>query len=74
MTLDVLTDGMDGFQSTLPVWGATAADSSVKRRLRFQSTLPVWGATRCVLALADDAKFQSTLPVWGATLRKCQIV
>ena len=33
------------FQSTLPVWGATSADSPTVFGTRFQSTLPVWGAT-----------------------------
>ena len=34
------------FQSTLPVWGATAAIMSGDETMkRFQSTLPVWGAT-----------------------------
>ena len=35
-----------GFQSTLPVWGATASWRLESRHPRFQSTLPVWGATR----------------------------
>ena len=34
------------FQSTLPVWGATADQNRRHHRQRFQSTLPVWGATR----------------------------
>ena len=33
------------FQSTLPVWGATAVLASFSSCLKFQSTLPVWGAT-----------------------------
>ena len=33
------------FQSTLPVWGATAAPVDVDENVLFQSTLPVWGAT-----------------------------
>ena len=33
------------FQSTLPVWGATASTCSISRQTKFQSTLPVWGAT-----------------------------
>ena len=34
------------FQSTLPVWGATAAAATFVFFIqRFQSTLPVWGAT-----------------------------
>ena len=34
-----------GFQSTLPVWGATAASYLDDEAILFQSTLPVWGAT-----------------------------
>ena len=34
------------FQSTLPVWGATAVNVIHAAGGRFQSTLPVWGATR----------------------------
>ena len=34
-----------GFQSTLPVWGATGDDERERGRDEFQSTLPVWGAT-----------------------------
>ena len=33
------------FQSTLPVWGATATGRSSVTEDQFQSTLPVWGAT-----------------------------
>ena len=34
------------FQSTLPLWGATAGHrGSIQIGLRFQSTLPLWGAT-----------------------------
>ena len=39
-----------GFQSTLPVWGATRARVPSRRVRLFQSTLPVWGATRPVPA------------------------
>ena len=57
------------FQSTLPVWGATAWRSlSSLLSLLFQSTLPVWGATRgCLARPHAGVQFQSTLPVWGAT-------
>ena len=35
-----------GFQSTLPVWGATAGGLLAQAvPAQFQSTLPVWGAT-----------------------------
>ena len=33
------------FQSTLPVWGATASKIRIFIHFLFQSTLPVWGAT-----------------------------
>ena len=34
-----------GFQSTLPVWGATRPAVEKLAEMEFQSTLPVWGAT-----------------------------
>ena len=34
-----------GFQSTLPVWGATRLAGCSMPPAEFQSTLPVWGAT-----------------------------
>ena len=37
--------GITSFQSTLPVWGATAPPASLPSQTVFQSTLPVWGAT-----------------------------
>ena len=41
------------FLSTLPAWGATAADgASVCARFQFLSTLPAWGATELVQHLA----------------------
>ena len=60
---------MDGFQSTLPVWGATRwTGLTVTFSAQFQSTLPVWGATLHLIVRHVREKFQSTLPVWGATL------
>ena len=57
-----------GFQSTLPVWGATLLLGGVFLcSMRFQSTLPVWGATDSLLLCWAGSRFQSTLPVWGAT-------
>ena len=38
-------DGRGSFQSTLPVWGATARARAFHAPSAFQSTLPVWGAT-----------------------------
>ena len=57
-----------GFQSTLPVWGATVFSAVFPWcLLAFQSTLPVWGATTVRTAPEREKAFQSTLPVWGAT-------
>jgi len=56
-----------GFQSTLPVKGAT---KGCKRRVlcrMFQSTLPVKGATPSPPSTGFMFSFQSTLPVKGAT-------
>ena len=56
------------FQSTLPVWGATAWQHRAKPVNGFQSTLPVWGATLDQMHTEFGlSEFQSTLPVWGAT-------
>ena len=38
-------EGFVEFQSTLPVWGATADPTHYMHGTTFQSTLPVWGAT-----------------------------
>ena len=57
-----------GFQSTLPVRGATTVTWALQRDLlKFQSTLPVRGATAQAIGVAGMALFQSTLPVRGAT-------
>ena len=56
-----------GFQSTLPVGGATTSLTIFKSIFRFQSTLPVGGATTKWRCLLVRRKFQSTLPVGGAT-------
>ena len=68
--LEVLDEHMEcGFQSTLPVWGATSQlIAAILPLLEFQSTLPVWGATCGTIVTGIKARlFQSTLPVWGAT-------
>ena len=58
-----------GFQSTLPARGATAAYlSNIASTLVFQSTLPARGATRHSAHSGCACKFQSTLPARGATL------
>ena len=57
-----------GFQSTLPVWGATYENKLQELNRKFQSTLPVWGATCIAISAMQSSIFQSTLPVWGATV------
>ena len=56
------------FQSTLPVWGATASKRLKKSALPISIHAPRVGSDN---ALAEtqkiNSKFQSTLPVWGAT-------
>ena len=57
-----------GFQSTLPVRGATGVIKGDGDALNlFQSTLPVRGATVFFRGLSVSVVFQSTLPVRGAT-------
>ena len=59
---------MVGFQSTLPVGGATEQGRNVLANIEFQSTLPVGGATGgTTVTSAANNVFQSTLPVGGAT-------
>ena len=67
-TTNTMTTGY-GFQSTLPVRGATRdTDSDESQIQRFQSTLPVRGATRDRFDYYWPVfAFQSTLPVRGAT-------
>ena len=63
-----LFGNIGGFQSTLPVWGATrSCTEDVEPLSEFQSTLPVWGATCREFKAKFGTRFQSTLPVWGAT-------
>ena len=57
----------DGFQSTLPVGGATSITGSDRFSTSFQSTLPVGGATYFGIGFLLLDIFQSTLPVGGAT-------
>ena len=57
-----------GFQSTLPVRGATKGRMDHLPCVPFQSTLPVRGATSpAALLFRNKFQFQSTLPVRGAT-------
>ena len=62
---------IQGFQSTLPVWGATA----VSFQLRFYQNISIHAPRVGSDALCDRNGngahiFQSTLPVWGATLKE----
>ena len=63
------------FQSTLPVWGATAAAVSESAEDRISIHAPRVGSDKeeCSHAVAYT-KFQSTLPVWGATRHRLAIV
>ena len=55
------------FQSTLPVWGATAErEATVKQRLKFQSTLPVWGATMSMDEVREHAQISIHAPRVGS--------
>ena len=56
------------FQSTLPVWGATTAYSSVcSNRYNFNPRSPCGERPENEAVMLDGQVFQSTLPVWGAT-------
>ena len=44
----LIADGIDIFQLTLPVWGATKHQQQGNYNASFQLTLPVWGATAAV--------------------------
>ena len=57
-----------GFQSTHPVWDATARATFPATSFLFQSTHPVWDATTgAKSATSVKSRFQSTHPVWDAT-------
>ena len=58
---------MPGFQSTLPMRGATKGSWKSARTWRFQSTLPMRGATESLKQEYVRGRFQSTLPMRGAT-------
>ena len=61
-------DLADMFQSTLPVWGATARNAARCRRCPVSIHAPRVGSDSFKAAKEyDDPQFQSTLPVWGAT-------
>ena len=64
---------ISGFQSTLPMWGATLSAATMRQsHWEFQSTLPMWGATRLIWQIRRSGIFQSTLPMWGATAHNCK--
>ena len=57
-----------GFQSTLPVWGATNSFKLAFAACRISIHAPRVGSdTRVTLPSLMLSRFQSTLPVWGAT-------
>ena len=64
---------VDGFQSTLPLWGATSEAVGKMPKIQFQSTLPLWGATDHLPGPLQSLAFQSTLPLWGATFAPCNL-
>ena len=58
------------FQSTLPVWGATANDRSIKALVtHFNPRSPCGERRQIQRCQALICSFQSTLPVWGATTK-----
>ena len=58
-----------GFQSTLPVWGATGCSSSLPHRPEISIHAPRVGSDeQSGGRIASAIVFQSTLPVWGATV------
>ena len=63
------------FQSTLPVWGATARGKrAAGLLLHFNPRSPCGERPVAgVPAQPVDGQFQSTLPVWGATLLPAQV-
>ena len=59
-----------GFQSTLPVWGATSAPIQARGGpLYFNPRSPCGERHSYMLTIRIPKIFQSTLPVWGATKR-----
>ena len=59
-----------GFQSTLPVWGATRLPAVAGGAIRISIHAPRVGSDALdALQFTRIFKFQSTLPVWGATVR-----
>ena len=55
------------FQSTLPVWGATARSANVERTCDFNPRSPCGERPSFPSPASLSIRFQSTLPVWGAT-------
>ena len=57
------------FQSTLPVWGATAKRRFPRNRRAISIHAPRVGSDQFLpLPALHKFAFQSTLPVWGATV------
>ena len=61
------------FQSTRPVWGATASMPSLSSRAVFQSTRPVWGATHSPASDPGCARISIHAPRVGrdSSFRRC---
>ena len=57
-----------GFQSTLPVWGATQGFQGVSISPEFQSTLPVWGATIWALQTRQKVMISIHAPRVGSDI------
>ena len=64
----ILRQQRPAFQSTLPVWGATADNLSLAPKIRISIHAPRVGSDPyCDISYMLNQLFQSTLPVWGAT-------
>ena len=62
---------MPKFQSTLPVWGATAVIAPLSFTvILFQSTLPVWGATIGFTDITGDEGISIHAPRVGSDVEK----
>ncbi len=63
-----------GFQSTLPVWGATCLDAKCAGvGVHFNPRSPCGERPTCGKTREKRQTFQSTLPVWGATIKPATV-
>ena len=68
------TIGSNGFQSTRPVWGATATvEDGADGAPDFNPRAPCGARLLSTLMIAFLAQFQSTRPVWGATTVRLRV-